>query len=148
MENIRFGQIKTIIENKKPRSKWGQGVQSYALELLENAVNCGATADTRGDELTAGMLLNYVGGNRIKTGTFRSSIYGLCQAASEGGNFEIYDLAIIDRLCTKSEYKKYVRKDGTCRNAPKGGSWLDLQTRAIFQAMLIIEREASRHEEG
>ena len=60
------------------------------------------------------------------------------QKYSYGGCSLIYDSQIAERLCTPSEFKK---KDGG-RLAPNSKeSWLDVQTRALYQACVRITRK-------
>ena len=100
------------IEHLNPRSAWNRGVMRYALEL----VNSGEI----GEEITEKRLLN---------GAENWHQY------SEGGCALIYDELICRRLCTPSEIKK--TRNGE-RRPNKQENWLDVQTRALYQAARLI----------
>lgn len=118
-------------------SAWKKGVRSYALEMLENVEDKTAPACT----LTLGQLINHVGYNSVKIGMFANQ-YNACQEVSWIGNFEIYNENIAERLASPSEIKKCTRADGSIRNPNSRESWLDVQTRAIWQAVMLIQRNA------
>jgi len=119
------------------KSAWSKGVRSYALEMLGNLEDTSAQAD----KITLGDLINHVGYKFVKIGCFSGS-WGACNEVSWGGNFEIYDGDIAERLASPSEIKKCTRVDGSLRNPNNRESWLDVQTRAIYQAILLIQRNA------
>lgn len=104
------------LESIKSRSAWSRGVKTYALELVESAEI----------ELTAenvkAVLLN---------GADDWSKY------SFGGCADIYDSDIATRLCSPSELKK--KKGGDLQPSSRE-SWLDVQSRALFQAFNLIRR--------
>lgn len=98
-------------------SKWQQGVNKYAQELLQ---------DLKDEELeiTKANLLN--GASDWKEYSY-------------GGNSCIYDWEIAERLATPSEIKSRTRKDGSLNSmANARETWLDVQARALFQASLIV----------
>lgn len=123
MTNIT--KIKTWVENESCRSKWERAVRDYALEMI---AQCDETNITSYKE-----LLNHCDAARM-------SDYAIAQDLSEGGCFEICDADIAKRLCTPSELRRVMRKDGTVRDLPHGESWIDVQTRAVYQAILLLER--------
>ena len=94
-----------------PRSAWNRGVVRYAMELMN---------DVDGKEITEKNLLN---------GAKSWHQY------SEGGCALIYDVDICHRLCTPSEIKK--TRNGE-RRPNKQENWLDVQTRALYQAAHLI----------
>ena len=104
------------IESIKPRSAWSRGVQSYALELVESA-----EVELTPDNAKAALI----------NGAQDWKQY------SEGGCAEIYDAAIAERLCSPSELK---RKRGGELQPNSRESWLDVQSRALFQAFKLIRR--------
>ena len=60
---------------------------------------------------------------------------------SEGGSFLIDDQDIAERLCTKSELLHAIHKDGSLRQHANGKeSWIDVQSRAVYQAICLISR--------
>lgn len=115
----------------KTRSAWDKGVLGYTLEIVENYAP---------EEVTSvDDVLNY---RRDK----HESLYSVASLHSHGGSFEIYDEAIAERLCTPSEFKRAHYKDGSMKQmANARESWLDVQTRAVFQAYNRIQ-EALREE--
>lgn len=109
----------------KTRSAWDKGVLGYALEIVENYAP--------EDVTSVDDVLNYA---RDK----HESLYSVAKWQSEGGCFEIYDEDIAERLCTPSEFKCAHYKDGSMKQmANARESWLDVQTRAVFQAYNRIQ---------
>ena len=109
------------IEHISPRSAWNRGVMRYALELI-NSIEIG-------EEITEKNLLN---------GAKDWHQY------SKGGCALIYDELICCRLCTPSEIKK--THNGK-RRPNKQENWLDVQTRALYQAarlIMKIKKEAEK----
>ncbi len=104
-------EIKKALEKEKARSVWGKGVIQYAFDILDNMDD---------EEVTEKHLLN--GANNW-------------HQYSEGGCALIYDVDICHRLCTPSEIKK--TKDGE-RRPNKQETWMDVQTRALYQAARLI----------
>ena len=92
-------------------SKWGRGVLMYACEILDAIEN---------KEVTEKNLLN---GAR----DWREYSYGGCAL--------IYNNEICHRLCTPSTIKR--TKEGE-RNLNINENWLDVQTRALYQACRLI----------
>lgn len=113
------------LENMKKRfarSAWDKGVYDYAFDILEPL----------GDELedvNADTLMN--GAN-----TWTAYSYGGCAL--------ICDDDIAKRMCTPSEYKKYLNA-GINSKLSDSDYWLgNVQTRALFQAMAKIRRAYTR----
>ena len=104
------------------RSAWDKGVYDYAFDILEPL----------GDELenvNADTLMN--GSN-----TWTAYSYGGCAL--------ICDDDIAKRMCTPSEYKKYLNA-GLNSKLSDSDYWLgNVQTRALFQAMAKIRRAYTR----
>lgn len=127
------------IEAAKPRGAWSKGVKSYALWMLESGYIDGIRP---ADSLTLGELVNRCGYMFIKIGMFHSQAWNAAKETSEGGCFHIYNWQIAQQLCSPSELRKCQRKDGSYRNPNSRENWLDVQTRAIYQALLLIQKEA------
>jgi len=109
----------------KTRSAWDRGVLGYALEIVDE--------HGEGDIQSVDDVLNYA---RDK----HESLYSVAKWQSEGGCFEIYNEDIAERLCTPSEFKRAHYKDGSMKQmANARESWLDVQTRAVFQAYNRIQ---------
>jgi hypothetical protein len=106
--------IEKAIQAANPRSAWGRGVKTYALELL---------AEIEG-EFSPAKLLN---------GAENWTQY------SQGGCALVYDQDIAERLCSPSELK---RKRGGELPPNSRENWLDCQTRALSQAARLIARHA------
>ena len=105
-------QIIKIIENKPARSAWSKGVKNFALVLVEGCEG----------EITLENLLN-----------------GACdwKQYSEGGCYLVYNEDIAKALCTPSELK---RTDNGRLNPNSRDTWIDVQSRALFQAWHMIRR--------
>ena len=107
--------------NESPaRSAWTKGVKKYALELGE-ALELDDDAEiVKGENLSTQILLN---------GAENWVQY------SWGGSALIYDGDIAFRLCTPSEFK---RTDGGFKKPNRHEQWLDVQSRALYQAAALI----------
>ena len=103
--------IMDALEKEKARSAWKTGVIQYAFDILDNMED---------GEVTEKNLLN-------GAKDWKQYSYGGCAL--------IYDVDICHRLCTPSEIKK--TKDGEHR-PNKQENWLDVQTRALYQAARLI----------
>jgi hypothetical protein len=113
MKNI---SLYNKIESIKPRSAWGRGVQSYALEMVEGAEIELTTENVKAELLNGAQ-------------DWKQYSYGGCA--------DIYYAAIAERLCTPSELK---RKRGGDLQPNTRENWLDVQARALFQAFNLIRR--------
>lgn len=105
-----------------PRSAWGRGVLQYAREMVEDLdLDTVLTRDT----------------------VRRAVLNGAKDARqySEGCCALIYDSDIAARVCTPSELR---RKKGGALPPNSRETWLDVQTRAIHQALNLIARAATR----
>lgn len=98
------------------RSKFGKGVKLYMLDILENLKE------------TEKNTLNY-----CKYYAFNGT--DDAQAASISGNFLVNDIDIMDRLLTKSEFKRYEKS-----YIYHGQTWLQLQAYAIYLAYKELYR--------
>lgn len=120
--------VYNTIELLTPKSAWGKGVQTYALELIEDdwidlETNCN-------HNLLEKHLLN--GANDWKQ-------------YSEGGCSLIYDGDIAKRLCNQSELK--TTRNGQ-RQPNKNESWIDVQSRALFQAFELVYETMRKYQKG
>ena len=104
-------KIEKALKKEKARSAWKAGVILYAFDILDNMED---------REVTEKNLLN--GAEDWKQYSY-------------GGRALIYDVDICHRLCTPSEIKK--TKDGE-RRPNKQENWLDVQARALYQAVRLI----------
>ena len=113
------------LENMKKlfaRSAWDKGVYDYAFDILEPL----------GDEL-----------ENVKADTLMNGASSWT-AYSYGGCALICDDDIAKRMCTPSEYKKYLNA-GPNSKLSDSDYWLgNVQTRALFQAMAKIRRAYTR----
>ena len=115
--------IKKIeLEYKYARSHWQKGVIDTALDLIDNI---------DGEDLLNIFLSTSRKDQRkiLLNGAENEKQY------SYYGNMLCYDQDIAERFCTPSELKK---KKGGILNPSKEKTWLDVQARAICQAMPIV----------
>jgi hypothetical protein len=111
-------EIRNIIETTKTRSAWNRGVNTYALELLEEYewnYGADACAPCEAD------LLN-------GAADWKQYSWGGCSL--------IYNGDIAERLCSPSELKK--TRNGE-KKPNKNEEWLDTQASALFQAAQRIK---------
>lgn len=127
MKNIN--EIKATVENRKARSAWDKGVKAYALELIETLAEGIERGYIDPEGLENKNLLNKV----LLNGADSWEQY------SYGGCALICNYEIAERLCTPSEYKK--RHEGEW-NPNRYETWLDVQTRALFQAARMVKNAA------
>lgn len=121
-----YSTIKGELEARKDRSAWSRGVNAYALELLEGLRERAAYEgrDPKpGKECREWMLNGAQNWNEY----------------SWGGSALIYNGDIAERLCTPSELKK--TRNGERRPSSRE-EWLDVQTRALYQAACRLSRIA------
>lgn len=105
-------------------SKWTQGVDEYAKELLE-------TFNENYPDVP-------VTEQRLLDGVANWHEY------SWGGSSLIYNDAIAERLATPSEIKRRIRRNGTLDSYANGTEqWLDVQARALYQASNKILNEGT-----
>lgn len=109
--------LRDKLAQHNPRSAWGRGVKKYAEELL------GYLEDDDLEVTEYNML------NGAKNWI----------AYSEGGLALIYDEAIAERLCSPSELKRAIKKDGL-HNPNESETWLGCQARALYQAAELLLR--------
>lgn len=129
---------KKVRTEKTPRSKWENAVRGYALEMLDNIED-----ETRpADSLNLGELVNHCRYTPVKIGMFSRYAWNAAKETSDGGRFLIYTHDIANNLATPSELKRCTRKDGSLRDPNPRETWIDCQARAVFQALLMIQRNA------
>ena len=113
------------LENMKKRfarSAWDKGVYDYAFDILEPL--CDELENVKADTLMNG------------ASSWKDYSYGGCAL--------ICDDDIAKRMCTPSEYKKYLNA-GPNSKLSDSDYWLgNVQTRALFQAMAKIRRAYTR----
>ena len=118
-------EIKKAVADVKAKSAWRKGVKNYAIDLLDEL------ADGYGNEYQFANTVDLE--NSLLNGAENWDDY------SYGGCALIYDGDIAKALCTPSELKKSEngRFNPNCRE-----NWLDVQTRALKQAWLLIKNIA------
>lgn len=119
-----IAEIRQEIENKNPRSAWDKGVKEYALEMLEDMENERKLAKETDMAVYPATLEA-----ELLNGAMNWKQY------SWGGCSLVYDVQIAKRLCSPSELKK-TRNGERQPNASE--QWLDVQTRALYQAENMI----------
>ena len=123
-----YDKITAELEARKDRSAWDRGVNTYALELVEEIKE----------------RAGYEGRNPESEKECREwMLNGAHDWAqySWGGSSLIYDADIAERLCTPSELKK--NRHGE-RRPNSREEWLDTQARALTQACNRVARLYSR----
>ena len=125
MENTYTVELEKLVKELPATSAWKRGVKDYAYELLdtlEDMAQYHGRLPKNESELKEWLL------NGARDWAEYSRV----------GNALVYDSQIAERLCTPSELKK--KDDG--RLAPNSNeSWLDVQTRALYQACMEITRK-------
>lgn len=101
---------------KSERSCWGRGVASLISDYAEKVLK-----EHDGEKVSNKDFFRLWS---CGADTIRDAVYG--------GSFDIYNYDIAKRLCTPSELKK---SNEGMRNPNKRENWLDVETRAIYQAM-------------
>ncbi len=119
-----FEKMVEELEARKDRSAWNRGVNTYALELVEELER---RAEYEGRNPEAGKECR----KWMLNGADDWSAY------SWGGSSLIYNGDIAERLCSPSELKK--TRDGE-RRPNSREEWLDVQARALFQACNRVAR--------
>ena len=116
--------IKKIeLEYEYARSHWRRGVIDTALDLID---------DIDGEDL----LKVFLPSTRRERREILLGEYQDEKKYSYDGNMLCYDTQIAKRYCTPSELKK---KKGGILKPNKKESWLDVQARAIYQAIVLID---------
>ena len=108
--------LQALDELPRGRSAWSRGVHQYAYEMVE---------DLDPDTVLARDTARRV----VLNGATDARAY------SYGGCALIYDSSIAERVCTPSEFR---RAKGGALPPNRSESWLDVQTRAISQALAVI----------
>lgn len=117
-------KVAAELEAHKDRSAWGRGVNTYALELVEELRERAA----------------YEGRNPEPGKECREWMLNGAQDWAQyswGGSSLIYDGDIAERLCTPSELKKTRHGE---RRPNSQEEWLDTQARALTQACNRVAR--------
>jgi len=128
MSTTKKQQLLAAVSAHKPgRSAWSRGVHAYAVELVEGLED---SADLSNEELLRKALLN---------GAQSWAQY------SEGGCALIYDADIAERLCSPSALK---RCKGGERQPNARETWIDCQSRALWQAYRLIVRHWEKMKGG
>lgn len=141
---IILTEVLTALKSQKPaRSKWDRAVMEDAEEMISEAIdNLRDNPEEAPRDLTSltAELLN------VSINTLRSwggddghngirDLYKCAHESSWGGSHLCYDYDIARHYCTPSELKR--TRDGERRpNAHE--EWLDVQARAIYQALSKI----------
>lgn len=116
---MKHDELKNIVSNSPARSAWSRGVRQYAIELLDNIDDFDLSAKLTPHQFERALL----------NGAFSPQQY------SESGCTLIYDRDIANRLCNPTELRK---TDNGRKPQNRHESWLDVQSRAIFQAIHLI----------
>ena len=117
--------IATKVEQTKTRSAWDCGVKAYAEELCEELREAAEGGYVEAWELSNRRLLE----KAMLNGADSWSQY------SEGGCSLCYDGQIAERLCAPWELRK---TDNGRKDPNPSESWIDVQSRALFQAAQLV----------
>ena len=118
-----YKKVFAAVLHQKPRSCWAKGVKTYALMLLNNFTAEDFQSVSNSKELQA-LLLN---------GAKDWEQY------SWSGNMFCCDASIAETLCTK---KELVKTQYGALPPNRFEQWLDVQTRALYQAYIVIRDAA------
>lgn len=125
-------EFKTIITNAEKiapkRSYWDRGVNLYVNEILENIE----------ENLDYKTWYNFPVSTSVKDFE-KIALNGAenWKQYSYGGCSLCYDFQIAIRLCTPSEFERVERGN---KQPNSHENWLDVQSRALYQAWQIISR--------
>lgn len=122
---MKVSEIEQKVEATKARSAWDRGVKEYAEELVENLREGVAGGYIDADDISNRRLLE----KALLNGADSWRQY------SEGGCSLCYDGQIARRLCAPWELKK---TDEGRRDPNPRETWIDVQSRALFQAAQLI----------
>lgn len=119
MTNIE--KLYQSIESEKQRSAWDKGVTKYALEMVGQL----------GEQINGGYFeeLDLTESKKVRAALLNGAANW--SQYSWSGCSLIYDGDIAERLCCPSELKK--TRNGE-RRPNSREEWLDVQTRALYQA--------------
>lgn len=117
--------IAAKVEQTKARSAWSKGVKNYAEWLIDDLRDGVSGGWIEADDFSNRRLLE----RAMLNGADSWSQY------SEGGCARIYDCDIAYALCTASELK---RTDNGRKAPNPRESWIDVQSRALFQAAQLV----------
>lgn len=117
--------VEQKVSETKTYSAWDRGVKAYAEELVEELREAVEGGYVNADELSNRRLFE------------RAMLNGAAnwKQYSEGGCSLCYDGQIAERLCAPWELRK---TDNGRRDPNPRESWIDVQSRALFQAAQMI----------
>ena len=120
-----IGAVAAKVEQTKTRSAWSKGVKQYAEELCEELREAAEGGYVEAWELSNRRLFEKAMLNGAQD----------WRQFSEGGCSLIWDYDIAARLCNPTEAKRtaYGAKAPNSRE-----SWIDVQSRALFQAAQLV----------
>lgn len=113
LTSVKSSEVIAVLKSRKDRSRWSKATTEDAIALISSTGMEELPTDF--DELKS-LLLNGAGS---------------WDAYSRGGCALVYNGDIAERYCTPSELKKC---DGGNRRPNRFEEWLDVQTRALYQA--------------
>ena len=124
----KFDEIAKAVDTMKTRGAWAAGVKVYAQMIIEEIAE---RAEWEGREPETIEELREWALNGAKD----------WKQASEGGCYLVYNYDIARTLCNPTELKK---TDEGMKGPNSRETWLDVQTRALYQAFEKI-REAAKN---
>ena len=124
-KKVNLEKLTKAVEATKARSAWARGVKQYAFDLLDEVQEAA----------------NYYGKEpETMTELERYALNGAqdWKQYSEGGCSLCYNGQIAERLCSPSELKRVQYKEGGIKEPNSRESWIDVQSRALYQAFALI----------
>lgn len=124
-KKVNLEKLTEAVEATKARSAWARGVKQYAFDLLDEVQEAA----------------NYYGKEpETMTELERYALNGAqdWKQYSEGGCSLCYNGQIAKRLCSPSELKRVQYKEGGIKEPNSRESWIDVQSRALYQAFALI----------
>lgn len=122
----RFDEIAKAVDLMKTRGAWATGVKVYAQMIIEEIAER-AEWEGREPETIAELTEWALNGARD------------WKQASEGGCYLVYNYDIARTLCNPTELKI---TDNGRKEPNKRETWIDVQTRALYQAFEKIKEYA------
>lgn len=129
-----------LYHRQPKRGQWAKAVNEDARNMIAVLIEEAEDREpiTNADDLTA-EALNIPRDNDwiVKGRKGSDKLWKLVKYASEAGCFLCYNSQIAHRYSNPTELK---RCDGGAKDPNRRESWIDVQTRAIYQAILLILR--------
>lgn len=127
-----------LYHRQPKRGQWAKAVNEDARSMIAVLIEEADDREpiTNADDLTADALNLPRDNDWITKGKKGSEkLWKLTKYSSEGGCFLCYNSQIAERYSNPTELK---RSNGGVKDPNRRESWIDVQTRAIYQAIILI----------